>query len=144
VALALVALSLWACDAYDPSLLPGPAGANGGSGGAGGMDSSVGGTGEDGGPPEDGGDACVSSAVEVCNRVDDNCDGEVDEGADVMCSQLMHAESECVPFGNSARCVMLGECHEGYDRCDGDPANGCEPYCSCNVCDDAGTEDAGE
>jgi hypothetical protein len=129
---------------YDDSLLPSPHGATGGSGGASGMHAPTGGAGEDGGPQDGGAEACVSSATELCNRVDDDCDGEVDEGAETACAQtILHAASQCVAFANTARCVMIGECHEGYDRCDGNPANGCEPFCDCNPCDDAGTEDAG-
>jgi hypothetical protein len=142
----VLAAGLWlvACHPYDPDLLPPLPGANGGSGGTGGMGGEGGESGGSGGVADGGGDACVRSAVELCNRIDDNCDGEVDEGTDAMCSLTMRAESECVRFGNTARCVIIGACHEGYDLCDGNPANGCEPYCDCNPCDDAGTEDGGQ
>jgi hypothetical protein len=95
-------------------------------------------------PPDTGhggtGDACASSAVEVCNRIDDNCDGEVDEDTDALCSESMHAQAECVeyPDTDTSRCVIIGDCHEGHDLCDGNPANGCEPYCDCHLCADGG------
>jgi hypothetical protein len=136
------ACALSACSPYDSQLLPPPS-SNGGSGGAG-MDGSVGGAGGDGGSNDGGPDGCSMSGAEMCNRFDDDCDGTVDEGVRSACeATIIHAMTDCVPFANTARCVLLS-CHEGYDNCDGDPANGCEPFCTCNPCeDDAGTEDAG-
>lgn len=138
-------LLLAGCHPYDSELLPPPAGTSGGGGGSGGMDASTQDAGGDGGTQEGGTDACVASAVEMCNRIDDNCNGEIDEGAEVVCGQtILNAVVECVAFANTARCVLV-DCLDGFDRCDGNPANGCEPYCDCNACaDDAGTEDGGE
>jgi hypothetical protein len=137
-------LALAACNSYDSMLLPPLAGGSGGSGGAGGMDASTEDAGDAGNVPDGRADACVSGAVEMCNRIDDDCDGEIDDGANVVCEQtILHALTECVAVENSARCVLI-DCRAGYDNCDGNPANGCEPYCSCNACDDAGAEDAGE
>lgn len=109
------------------------------------MDGSIqGGASGDGGPQEGGVDGCMPSAVEACNRNDDDCDGVTDEDVRPVCEQMIvHAETECVPFDNTARCVLL-RCLPGYVNCDGDPANGCEPLCLCSPCDDAGAEDAGE
>jgi len=131
------------CQAYDPDLLP-PRGGSG-SGGAGGMDGSVqGGASGDGGAQEGGVGGCVADPPETCNRKDDDCDGETDEDLRAMCEQtVLHATTDCFPFENTARCVLL-DCHEGYANCDGNPVNGCEPKCDCFPCDDAGTEDAGE
>jgi len=39
-----------------------------------------------------------------------------------------------------ARCV-LRSCHDGWSNCDGDPTNGCEPYCMCHECDSDGGVD---
>jgi hypothetical protein len=139
-----VACLFVACKPYDASLLPSPD--QGGAGaGAGGMDGSVAGQGGGDGGGQDGGvDACAADAGDMCNRADDDCDGTTDEGAGLLCAAtVIHAETECVPFANTARCVLL-RCLDGYDNCDGNPANGCEPFCACNVCDDAGTEDGGE
>jgi hypothetical protein len=48
---------------------------------------------------------------------------------------------------DNGACLLVG-CDNGYNNCDGEPSNGCEPLCSvCNMCDDAGddggTTDAG-
>jgi hypothetical protein len=143
----VLACAAWlvACKPYDPDLLPPPGGMTGGSGGASGMDASVqGGTSGDGGPQEGGVDGCSPFAVEACNRNDDDCDGKTDEDVREVCElTVMHADTQCVPLGNTARCVLI-ECRFGYENCDGDPANGCEPFCVCNLCADAGTDDAGE
>jgi hypothetical protein len=137
--------ALAACKPYDAELLPPPGTLGGHNGGAGGMDGSVGGgAGGDGSLDEGGTDGCMPTAVEACNRFDDDCDGETDEDTRALCEDtILHAETTCVPYANTARCVLLS-CREGFDNCDGDPANGCEPYCVCNPCDDAGSEDAGE
>jgi hypothetical protein len=134
-----------ACQAYDSNLLPPPAGPGSGSGGASGMDGSVlGGASGDGGPQEGGSGGCVADAPEACNRNDDDCDGKTDEDVGTACEQtILHGDTVCVPFENTARCLLI-DCHAGYDNCDGNPANGCEPMCICNPCDDAGAEDAGE
>jgi hypothetical protein len=68
----------------------------------------------------------------------------VDEQTTAVCEQIIHnGDSQCRPIsGGSARCVLV-RCHAGYDDCDGQPANGCEPFCDCNVCEDAGSEDGG-
>ena len=140
----VLGLLLANCQPYDESLLPPQGGASGSGGGAGGMDASTQDASGDGGPRDGDTDACASGARELCNRVDDDCDGETDEGAELVCEEtILHAETDCVPFANTKRCVLL-RCREGYDNCDGNPANGCEPFCSCNLCEDAGGEDAGE
>lgn len=136
-------LVLAGCSPYDSSLLPVVAGTNGG-GGAGGMDASTPDAGGDGATQDGETEECAPSAVEMCNRIDDDCDGRTDERVEAVCEQtIVHAITDCVAFANTARCVLI-DCRVGYDNCDGNPANGCEPYCDCNLCDDAGAEDAGE
>jgi hypothetical protein len=137
-------LLLASCKPYDESLLPPQGGAAGNGGGGGGMDASTQDASGDGGLRDGDTDACASGARELCNRIDDDCDGEIDNGAEVVCEEtILHAETDCVAYANTKRCVLL-RCREGYDNCDGNPANGCEPFCDCNLCEDAGGEDAGE
>ena len=68
--------------------------------------------------------ACVI-APEICNGVDDDCDGDVDEVAGdaeaPLCALDAVAESACV----GGRCEVVS-CAESRDDCDGDAASGCE------------------
>jgi len=91
---------------------------------------------------------------EVCNNVDDDCDGDVDEGFDLttdpsncgFCGHLCdlpNAQSDC---SNSlcviTACVSTGS--NGFANVNGDPADGCEYACPvwpavaevCNQLDD--------
>ncbi len=94
----------------------------------------------DGGVPADAAaEACVSTP-EACNRVDDDCDGKIDEDTVAACQEIiLNADADCVRFGSTASCALV-VCHDGFDDCDGNPANGCEPYCMCHECPDAGAE----
>jgi len=143
--LLLCALWVVACDSYDSGLLPPPSSANpGGSGGSNGGSGGGGGTGGGGtgGDDDAGGQMCVEMP-EQCNLEDDDCDGETDEDTIPVCEEtIVNAQVQCVTVRGTASCVLV-RCRDGFDNCDGDPANGCEPYCSCNECDDAGTEDGG-
>jgi hypothetical protein len=87
-------------------------------------------------------DAHCTATAEVCNRIDDDCDGVVDEAEAVQkdCErQVVHAMTTC----ESGYCVRL-ECLPGYYSCDGLPENGCESSCDCMrpcaAIDDAGSE----
>ncbi|HMI90278.1 MAG TPA: hypothetical protein VK509_02890, partial [Polyangiales bacterium] len=73
--------------------------------------------------------------------LDDDCDGETDEDTEAQCAMSFPnvATAECVEIRREARCVQR-DCKEGFFNCDGNPSNGCEPYCMCHVCPD---EDAG-
>ncbi len=68
--------------------------------------------------------ACIV-ASEVCNGLDDDCDGEVDEiaddGAPTLCALDGVADSACV----SGRCEVV-TCVDGRDDCDGEAVTGCE------------------
>ena len=73
-----------------------------------------------------------ADAPEICNGVDDDCDGLVDEGFDLQsdgqnCGQcdticgLDNAETFC----NAGQCDVLA-CADGFVNLDGEPDNGCE------------------
>ena len=84
---------------------------------------------------------CVR-ANEICNGVDDDCDGMVDEMAAVQLdceSRVVHADTVC----QSGYCLRIS-CLTGYYNCDGRPENGCESDCPCgSSCTDGGHDDAG-
>jgi hypothetical protein len=86
--------------------------------------------------------SCVPS-TEICNGLDDDCDGLIDEAAAVEldCSmRVLHAASVC----QNGKCVYLRECNPGFYNCDGHPENGCETACPCATgCEDSGADDAG-
>jgi len=123
----LFACALLACQVYDPALVAPSA-----------NDASQ--TQADADPRMD---SC-RPAVEVCNRIDDDCDGTVDEEIATRqdcATRVLHATSMCV----DGACVYLRTCDIGYFNCDGRPDNGCESSCPCTGCraaDDAG-DDAG-
>ncbi|NOY94442.1 MAG: hypothetical protein GXP55_24970 [Deltaproteobacteria bacterium] len=73
---------------------------------------------------------CVPE-LEVCNGVDDDCDGMVDEGIDLATDPLNCGSCNTVCGGDHAtagceRGVCTLECDAGFEDCDGDPSNGCE------------------
>jgi hypothetical protein len=64
--------------------------------------------------------ACVGEVTpgsEVCDLVDQDCDGNVNEGS---CA-LPHAIATCT----NGQCT-IGSCDSGYSQCDGQVPNGCE------------------
>jgi len=64
---------------------------------------------------------CVYNPPEICNGIDDDCDGTIDgPGSEASC-QLPHATAQCV----SGACAV-GACDSGFGDCDTNPANGCE------------------
>jgi hypothetical protein len=124
-----------ACKPYDAALLANHASLKDGSGGGG----AQAGAGIAGG----GAGAGTCAAAELCNQQDDDCDGKTDEDTLSICqSIILNAETDCVPLGKSATCLFVA-CLHGYEDCDGNPANGCEPYCACHECDDGGANDGG-
>jgi hypothetical protein len=92
----------------------------------------------------------VGPGLEICNHIDDDCDGKTDEGFDVHtdpqnCGACGHVCGAGLPgAGNavwscSADACVVASCKAGYHDNDGDPANGCE-YGQCfitgaEVCD---------
>ncbi len=71
--------------------------------------------------------------VELCNGVDDNCNGQTDEGEPAsMCPEVAHGVAGCV--GGS--CQLL-QCEPGWSDADGDPLNGCE--CSAGALETPGS-----
>jgi hypothetical protein len=92
----ICALLLMACKAYDASLLSPQNHA-----------------------PTDASDECATHR-ELCNGLDDDCDGVVDEKAEDDCKRD-NAESRCV----SGACSIT-KCAQGYLDCDESSENGCE------------------
>jgi len=105
--------------------------------------------------PDDGGNTggtggdsgnCTPKA-EVCNGVDDDCDGfddEDDPDTQTYCEGIVvNTMTYCGEVTSMWLCVPSPLCYDGFDSCDGEPSNGCEPECECNPCPDAGSDDGG-
>ncbi len=82
--------------------------------------------------------AGMGPALEVCNGVDDNCDGQIDEGFNLQTDPLdcgacgnvcsaPNAVSGCV----AGKCT-IAVCKPGFADLDKNPANGCEYTCPVN------------
>jgi alpha-tubulin suppressor-like RCC1 family protein len=76
---------------------------------------------------------CVYAPPEICNGLDDDCDGAIDEaGAEASCS-LTNASPVC-----TGGACHVGQCAPGYGDCDGSAADGCESTLdtssNCGVC----------
>jgi hypothetical protein len=132
---ALACVGLIGCTVYDDGLLTPRGGTSG--------QHSGGRSGGDGGDV----DSCAPSA-EVCNDVDDDCNGIVDDEqpASADCSFRYHATVRC----GDGFCLFMPSdpmCDPGYYNCDGLPQNGCElpmPCCAPMCRGDAGSDDAGD
>lgn len=58
-------------------------------------------------------------AIEICDGVDNNCNGEIDEMSTVS---IQNGTGSC-QSGKVSKVLM---CNKGFADCDRDPANGCE------------------
>jgi len=126
---------LCACSVYDPLELVRPITAQPRDAGTDGMMPNPG----DGG--NDGALSCVPQA-EVCNGLDDNCDGKVDEAAAASADCATRRPHATRPMCAAGTCFSNG-CEDGYGNLDGEHSNGCEPLCESPPCDDAGADDGG-
>jgi hypothetical protein len=79
---------------------------------------------------------------EICNGVDDDCDGDVDDGFDLFSdvNNCGACGSACPGIGapnttvecHAALCQLI--CDDGYKDCDGFPNNGCEGRLVFGIC----------
>jgi len=76
---------------------------------------------------------CTEGGKEFCNGIDDNCDGEVDEGFDLLhdmdncgaCGSICAVEGAEAFDCRNGHC-MITKCPEGAVDADGEPEDGCE------------------
>src|SRR5688572_24455981 len=75
---------------------------------------------------------CISSSPDLCNGVDDDCDGRADDGASQYCSLFLqdHEVGVC-HFG-----ACTARCEPGYFTCEGDGPRCTRPSTSdsCSRC----------
>jgi hypothetical protein len=88
----------------------------------------------------EGGIVCDPNQIhpEVCNGVDDNCDGQTDEGFDLQTDPMNCGAcgTQCNKPGAQTRCIAgscaITGCFSGFDDRDGDTAG---PYAASNGCE---------
>jgi hypothetical protein len=99
-------------------------------------------------------DACSSPSHERCNGVDDDCNGQVDEGLGAVPESCNAVDDDCDgTIDESCPCYFDRPCARSTDGCHGSQAcldpngNGhygaCVPYPGCTAGSDAGGPDAG-
>ncbi len=82
--------------------------------------------------------ACETSnnGAEICDTLDNNCDGRTDEGFDFNNSEVHcgACNSACAPDFAEGECVQgdctIGECEDGHVDLDRDVESGCEYACA--------------
>jgi hypothetical protein len=73
-------------------------------------------------------------AAELCDGLDNNCNGQVDEGVSVLTDPLNCGAcgNVCGPYPNATAACVSGTCtitcDPFYADCDNDPSNGCETF----------------
>jgi Notch 1 len=84
---------------------------------------------------------CTPGGAERCNRVDDDCDSNIDEGFDLAsdpanCGEcgrecnFPNATGSCAPDSGGTPVCALAACTAGFIDLDSDPTTGCEYACT--------------
>ncbi len=81
---------------------------------------------------DEGNPAINAGAVEVCGGRDENCNGDIDEGFEVLTDlencgacDAVCAPPRAVPACEAGTCTIV-DCDPGWDDCNGDVIDGCE------------------